>query len=76
MLTFGYTTPISYPATPSREDSSGAYALGEDSYIASNSEFSDASSVALTLTNSENGVMSGIFSMTAILIKDDTSAAD
>ena len=61
MLTFGYTTPISYPATPSGEDLSGAYALGEDSYIASNSEFSDASSVALTVTSYENGVMTEFF---------------
>ena len=76
ILTFGFTTPTSFPATPSGEDLSGAYVLGEDSYIASNSEFLDAGSVALTVTSYENEVMTGIFSMTAILITDDISAAD
>jgi hypothetical protein len=55
---------------------SGAYVLGDDSYIASNSELLDAGSVALTVTSYENEVMTGTFSMTAVLITDDTSAAD
>ena len=76
ILTFGFTTPISFPATLSGEDLSAAYVLGDDSYIASNSELLDAGSVALTVTSYENEVMTGTFSMTAILITDDTSAAD
>ena len=76
ILTFGFTSPISFPATLSGEDLSGAYVLGDDSYIASNSELLDAGSVALTVTSYENEVMTGTFSMTAVLITDDTSAAD
>jgi len=76
ILTFGFTSPISFPATPSGEDLSGVYVLGEDSYIASNSELLDAGSVALTVTCYENEIMIGTISMTDILITDDTSAAD
>ena len=75
-MTFVFTTHINYPATPSGEDLSGAYVLGEDSYIASNFELLDAGSVALTVNCYENEVIAGIFSMTVILITDDNSAID
>ena len=73
-MTFVFTTLINYPATPFGEDLSGAYVLGEDSYMASNFELLDAGSVALTVNSYENEVMARIFSMIVILITDDNSA--
>ena len=76
ILSFGFTTPTSFPATPSGDNLGGGYIIGDDYYLASNSEIFQAGSVALTVTSYTNEVMTGTFSMTAILFAEDGSTAD